>query len=937
MIRSGFRSLISGKTKEEKPRKEQPAQEKTIQVKVQPESEEAQETDVLQEELPESPEVREEGSELQEALEEISEVIAPPEESSEVQSPQNTTPEMQEQAEVQAENGLETEEEPEAEANLPEETEPVPEEELIRSEAESAEQGEMLPSEEAGKENTVSEPETEDEPFREAEIDETEVVPEIEGVPEEQEVPIEEAAPESLASENTPEAATEEAIYEEIVREDMTAESVADVVTQESIFPENPVQGATGGQRGKKEKYSCYDNREISWLRFNMRVLEEAEDRENPLAERLNFLSIYQSNLDEYFMVRVGALEDEAAENNKYQDPKSGLRPSDQIQEILKRVRKLYLREGRAYQEVLEGLRSYGVRMTNFASLGKNEAAYLEAFFKREIRPLLSPTVIGKRQPFPFLSGKYLYAVCALETKDGNRRFGIVPCTDPAFPRLIRIPRHRHAYMLTEELILHFLPQVFRNYTVKEKSVLRITRSADINTDALSEETYGYRELMERLVGSRKRLSPVRMEYSRLMSEETVKGLCERLHLSRDRAFLVSAPSDLSFIEDIRDDLHGNTELFYERRTPRRSPLVDESKPIIPQIEDHDVLLYYPYERMSPMLRMLEEAARDPDVVSIRMTLYRIAQNSEVIAALTTAAEAGKRVDVLVELKARFDEENNIRWSHVLEDAGCHVLYGVQNYKVHSKLLLITRRKGDDIEYITQVGTGNYNEKTARLYTDFCYMTAKEEIGQEAAKVFNALISSTLPDDLELLLVAPNCLADPIVEMIDREISFASVGAKAYIGMKLNSVTDKKIIDKLIEASEAGVTVELIVRGINCLRSAIPGKTDHIHVISIVGRFLEHARIYVFGTPERAKVYISSADMMTRNVRRRVEVAVPIEEPALKERIMHIFRTQLSDNVKAREQRANGAYKKMKRVETDERVNSQDVFYEEAYRAAEKG
>ena len=696
----------------------------------------------------------------------------------------------------------------------------------------------------------------------------------------------------------------------------------------EEVSFENPLSEAPAET---PDKYACFENRELSWLKFNMRVLEEGEDPANPLCERLNFISIYQTNLDEFFMVRVGALTDQMLEDDHKKDSKSGMRPSEVLEEIEKRVRRLSARHGRAYENALNELRQYGVKITNFSQLEQDESEYLEAYFRSAILPMLTPVLITEDMPIPFLNNLDLYAFASVVNKDGIRRGAIIPCSRTDFPRLIRIPGRKHEYILSEELILHFMPLVFPRYRIQEKAVLRVTRSADLPTDRLSEDVYGYRDLMEQLITGRKRLMPVRLEYSRNLDKKTIKTLCKNLGIKKERAFLNTAPSDLSFLSDLREDLHDNPELFYQKRAPQPSYLTDESRPMIPQVEDHDILLYYPCERMAPMLQLLDEAAHDPSVVSIRMTLYRVAKNSQVIRSLVAASEAGKRVDVVVELKARFDEENNIRWSRLLEDAGCHVRFGLMNYKVHSKLMLITRKQGNDLEYITQVGTGNYNESTARGYTDLCLITANQELGREAESVFNALISNTVPEDVDQLLVAPHRLRDQVLAKIDREITLAKIGAGGYVGFKLNAITDKTVIKKLIEASQAGVQVDLIVRGPSCLRTGIPGMTDNIRLVSIVGRYLEHARVYIFGKDGENGVYISSADMMTRNTIRRVEVAAPVTDPQLKERILHIFELQMSDNVKARLQRPDGKYRKVKAPEDAPLINAQELLFDEAY------
>ncbi|MBR6322797.1 MAG: polyphosphate kinase 1 [Lachnospiraceae bacterium] len=684
-------------------------------------------------------------------------------------------------------------------------------------------------------------------------------------------------------------------------------------------------------KKAKKARMDCFENRELSWLRFNERVLEEAEDLSNPLCERLNFLSIYQTNLDEFFMVRVGSLHDQMLLNNNLRENKTFMSPGEQIEAVCKRTRKLSPRYSEAYRVLVSGLKEYGVRITDFDSLEKIEAVYLETYFRNEVLPLLSPVIVSKDQPFPFLENGHLYAFAVLKRKGEKDRVGLVSCSVRSVNRLIQIPGHRREYLLLEDLVLHFISLVFRRYEIAESAVIRITRNADIDADSMYDEDLDYRELMEQMIKSRRRLSPIRLEYSRALSKKSVIRLSEYLNLDERQIIPVMAPLDLSFFSAIRNDLSQEAELFYEKRSPQRSPMVAEDRPIMDQAAEKDFLFYYPYERMNPVIRMLLEAGKDPDVVSIRMTLYRLAKNSQVIAALAAAAEAGKRVDVLVELKARFDEENNIHWTHTLEDAGCHVLYGLGRYKVHSKLLLITRKKDGNTQYITQIGTGNYNENTARLYTDFCFITSKEKIGLQADKVFDALFTQVIPDNITELLCAPRCLQNRVIEMIDEEISYAKEGKTAYIGLKLNSVTDRDIMLKLVEASQAGVKIEMVVRGINCLRAGIPGLTENIRVVSIVGRLLEHARIYIFGVGDREKVYISSADFMTRNTLKRVEVGAPIEDPALRKKIHHIFDLQLRDNVKGREQRPSGSYKKIYHTVGEEEINSQEIFYREAY------
>lgn len=686
-------------------------------------------------------------------------------------------------------------------------------------------------------------------------------------------------------------------------------------------------------KRVKKVNHiGLYENRELSWLKFNERVLEEAEDTSVPLCERMTFLSIFQSNLDEFFMVRVGSLEDQKLLSQKLRENKTNMTAGEQIEAILKRVAELNERKDAVYASIMKEVGEEGVHLTDFKALAKSESKYLEEYFMKEIVPLLSVMIVGRKQPFPFLKGQEIYALAVLGTRNGKKKIGIIPCSSSVFPRLIRIPTKDDTYMLVEELILHFLPKVYKDYKVLEKSVIRVTRNADIDFNAVYDEDLDYRDKMAQIVKLRKKLAPVRLELSRDINEDMIKQVCEYAEMEEPHVFLNQAPLDLSFLFQIEDILRKDANLVYQRRVPQPSPMLKSNEHIIPQILDHDVLLSYPYESIKPFLQMLQEAARDPEVISIRMTLYRLARNSKVVEALTEAAENGKQVDVLVELKARFDEANNIEWSRTLEDAGCHVVYGIDDLKVHSKLCLITRKVGDEIQYITQVGTGNYNEKTSRLYTDLSLITADKRIGEEAAKVFQAILLGSVVEDMEHLLVAPKCLQNKVLAMIENEIQIAKEGKPAYIGIKINSLTDKKIIDKLIDASRAGVKIDMVIRGINCLRSGIPGDTDNIHIVSIVGRFLEHSRIYIFGTHDRDKVYIASADFMTRNTLRRVEVAAPLYDETVKNKVRKMFATMLRDNVKAREQQPDGSYQKLSMVGPV--LNSQEYFYEEAYMEA---
>lgn len=678
---------------------------------------------------------------------------------------------------------------------------------------------------------------------------------------------------------------------------------------------------------------SCYVNRELSWLQFNQRVLEEAEDPANPLCERMNFAAIFQSNLDEFYMVRVGMLLDTA--HLGVTDDKTGMTSVQQTAAVLEKTRSLLADRDRICKGLLRELAGQGVELCRFDGLPDKAQSFLEKQFTSNILPLLSPQIIGRKQPFPFLRNKAIYAVAMLKTKNGGERMGIVPCGEGVLSRLVPLPGEGQRFILVEELIASFLPKIFAHYKVEGTVLIRLVRSADIHVDdapsemgdMLAEE---YRKSMEKMIRRRKRLQPVKLEYQGKLTDTVRDSLCACLGLSKKHLFASGVPLDLTFMGYLRDLLRDRAELFYPRRVPQNSPNVDPLAPMTDQIRRHDRMLSYPYESVRPLLRLLQEAGQDPDVVSIKMTLYRVAHNSKIVEALVDAAENGKEVVALVELRARFDEENNIGWSRVLERAGCRVIYGLDGLKVHSKLLLITRKHSGQVEYITQVGTGNYNEDTVRLYTDYALMTADPEIGADAAQVFNCLAMGEAVEESRRLMVAPVCLRARVLALIDREIEAAGAGGDAYLGFKLNGLTDKVLIDKLIQASQAGVKVDLLVRGICCLIGGIPGVTENIRVSSIVGRYLEHARIYLFGTGERREVYISSADFMTRNTTRRVEVAAPVMDPDLRAHLELMFQDQLRDTAKRRVQQPDGQYAR----QSGEPFNSQEYFCDQAYSGA---
>lgn len=687
----------------------------------------------------------------------------------------------------------------------------------------------------------------------------------------------------------------------------------------------------------KKIKKSPYMmNRELSWLKFNERVLNEAGNPKVPLAERLTFVSIYQSNLDEFYRVRVGTLMDQMDVSEVVRENKTNMTSEEQVKAIIRATRELEEKKTVIYEQLMGELEPKGIRLINFNKLSAEEGKILEEYFDREIAPYLSANIVSKQQPFPFLKNKDIYAVALLESKGGKTRTAIIPCSNNVFRRLIDIPTRKGTFLLAEELILQFLPKFFKNYSVKEKSLIRVTRNADIDTEMIYDEDLDYRDAMENLIKERKRMNPVRMEFTGTLNKKMMHALCKTIHVEKEHVFRSEVPLDLSFVFAIQSYLKNTNagELFYPRRTPRPTPQLNDKESLIPQILEKDVLLSYPFESMKPFINLLYEAAEDESVVSIKMTLYRLANKSQIVDALVEAAENGKEVVVLVELRARFDEENNIEYSRKLEEAGCHVIYGLNGYKVHSKLCLISRKTEQGVSYVTQIGTGNYNEKTSALYTDLSLITGNQEIGKEAAEVFAALLRGETVEETHLLLVAPKCLQNKVLDMIEEEIQHVKNGEEGYIGIKINSLTDKVIISKLVEASQAGVKIEMIVRGICCLIPGVKGYTENITVVSIVGRFLEHSRIYRFGTKERENVYIASADFMTRNTLRRVEVAAPVLDERLKNQLDWMFETMMKDDEKGKCLTEKGIY--VDRNLHVQKLNSQECFYEAAYANAEK-
>ena len=676
-------------------------------------------------------------------------------------------------------------------------------------------------------------------------------------------------------------------------------------------------------------KYKCFENRELSWLRFNGRVLEEAQCTSNPLLERLGFTAIFQSNLDEFFRVRVGNLLRKKEKDPKKCDSISKMTPKEQLNAIFDKVRTMSPARDAAYHQIMQELRAEGLEQINVHAASPSEQIMLSEWFKREIRPVSMPVIVDKGKPFPFLRDRQLYVILRLESKSGIR-MGILPVSDQC-QRIIRLGTGGR-FILAEDVIQAYAHTAFANSRVIDRTILRITRSASITPEDIGElRTGDFRVDMEMMLQERKRLPVVRVELSETFYQPALEYLCKKLGVTSDQVFYAKAPLDLSFVYECKN-LVSNPKLQYERMVPQKSAMIQENRSMFPQIRKKDILLSYPYESIRPFLRLLDEAADDANVLSIQITLYRMARDSRVIAALCEAAGRGKEVTALTELRARFDEEGNIEWSKALERAGVHVIFGPENYKVHSKLLLITRKNRGKTETFTQIGTGNYNEKTAAIYTDYCLMTADPKIAEDAAHVFDALRNNELPQPQAELLVSPYGLLPPVLEMIDAEIARTKNGGEGYIALRMNGLCDKTIMKKLVEASQAGVRIELLIRGICCLLPHVPEFTENLEVRSIVGRYLEHGRVYFFGTPDRMKVYLGSADFMPRNTVKRVEVCAPVKDPELKQRLFNEFQLQFNDPVKARRRTADGDYHLPENGNPAD--NSQEALHRAAYERA---
>ncbi len=677
---------------------------------------------------------------------------------------------------------------------------------------------------------------------------------------------------------------------------------------------------------------SIFINRELSWLDFNRRVLVLGKDKNVPLAEQLKFLAIYGSNLDEFFMVRVGSLQERASlmrakkERDKREN-KTNMTAEEQLAAIMPKTAHLQEDCDKYYEKALENLAACGYKKVDFDALSKEEEHFWKKYFQSELFPILSPQIVDSRHPFPFLRNKEIYLGVLLKEKEGQS-LGMIPISSQ-MERLQLVRRDGHTeFALTEELVLHYAALIFGKDAVQEKCLFRVTRNADIDVkEGMMDHDIDYREIMADLLKRRRKLAAVRLQVTPTAPQEIVRILCGKLELTHKRVFAQKSPLDLSFFYKLTGKMEadGHPELFYPSARPMLPP---PEYDLAAEVQKHDVLLSYPYQSIRPFIAMLKKAAQDPDVISIKMTLYRMARESQIVQALMEAAENGKEVVALVELRARFDEQNNIDWSKQLEEAGCTVLYGFEDYKVHSKLTLITKKSAQGYSYITQIGTGNYNEKTSELYTDYSFITADHGIGEEASNVFQNLAVQKLTETSEKMLVAPLRFKSVLLDEMDRVITAARLGRPASMILKNNSISDRDIILKLQEASCAGVRIDMIVRGICCVRAEVPDKTENLHIRSLVGRYLEHGRIYSFYDGTETRIYIASGDFLTRNTECRVEVGVRVEDPILIRKLSDILQLQLRDNVNAREMRADGSYQKVKSAPGEELVNGQMDMYD---------
>ncbi|MFI3170918.1 MAG: polyphosphate kinase 1 [Eubacteriales bacterium] len=681
----------------------------------------------------------------------------------------------------------------------------------------------------------------------------------------------------------------------------------------------------------KKKLYDFTQNREVSWLRFNQRVLEEAKDDALPLLERMKFVSIFTSNLDEFFMVRVGSLYDMSMLETDTSDRWSGMNAKEQLDKIYETVAPLYKERDETYTTIKKLLVPYGICGLDFSDLETKEKKHIRKYFKEQIKPILSPQIVDANHPFPHLLNKEVYVICTLEQK-GSQMIGLVPV--PQFiSDILYLPGEDMRYIRMEKIILEYLEDIFELYEVSGKNYICVTRNADISADDEALDiNEDFRSRMKVALHKRKRMAVVRLEIAKALSPHMETYLCDKFHITKTQIFKTKVPMKLSYVFGVTGKLSPSLKRALTDAPFSPQPaMMCRDKDVMKQVKNKDVLLSYPYEKMSPFLNLIKEASQDPSVLTIKITIYRLASKARLVEYLCAAAENGKEVTVLIELRARFDEQNNIDWSERLEEAGCRIIYGFDGYKVHSKLCLITYRDKNEIKYITQVGTGNYNEKTATMYTDVSLMTANQEIGADAAEFFKNMSIGNLEGSYRKLIVAPVSLKQRVLHLMDREIE---KGTNGRVIMKMNSVTDKEFILKIAEASKTGVKIDLMVRGICCILPGVEGSTDNLRVTSIVGRYLEHPRIFSFGKGAEQEIYIGSADMMTRNTEKRVEVACPILDDDIKNRLNRMLTLMLKDNIKGRMMMNDGTYCKIPVAQTA--VNAQEALMQEAMNAVQK-
>ena len=673
---------------------------------------------------------------------------------------------------------------------------------------------------------------------------------------------------------------------------------------------------------------NIFINRELSWLDFDSRVLALAKEKNVPLCERIKFAAIFGSNMDEFFMVRVGSLYDQTLLKTNKTDNVTHMTAAEQIAAITPRVAELQAKCDKYFAHLVQALDEQGYKKVDFTKLGKQQEHFWKEYFHRELLPLLSPQIVDQRHPFPFLYNKQIYYIAQLHSKNDGISYGIVP-VNPQFERVLFIrDGDATCYAFVEELIGHFAASIFTASTVQKQCLFRVTRNADITVDeGMMDHDIDFRDVMSELLKKRRKLSAVRLQFWPDAPQDIARFLRDKLDVPAARCYTQASPLDTGCLFKLAGRIGsdgGHADLFYPAAKPMQAPAGYD---LYTEVRKHDVLLAYPYQSIRPFIRMLLRAANDPDVVSIKMTLYRMAADSQIVNALIAAAENGKEVVAMVELRARFDEQNNIDWSKQLQDAGCTVFYGFDDYKVHSKLTLITSRVNGKYRYLTQIGTGNYNEKTSELYTDLSFITTRQEIGEEASAVFNNMALQRLTGEVSTMLVAPLHFKSVLLEEMDRQIALAMQGKPAGIILKNNSINDPEIIEKISQASCAGVRVDMIVRGICCVRAGVPGRTENVHIRSLVGRYLEHSRIYCFGSGEDMRIYIASGDFLTRNTERRVEVGVRIDDAKIAQKLRGILDLQLRDTVNAREMQPDGSYVKVKPLPGQPPIDSQMAMF----------